>query len=233
MTACAVVTYRLFLRSPAEVLQALKGDRKVTAWHKFIAESYTPPPGRKVLLLYPCSAVKPYYESRLYKALYRTLSQLGPARRLVHVVTVSEPYALVPEEFHSSWDDWYECPGLFEWWCRKHGFEYDREAARESIEILARVVASFLGRARYSHRIAFVRTYTSGLRVNGSLTHRIIIEKAAQLSATPVELRPTIGEVAEIVKRRGRAAWDFYGVAHPLAQKKLLNRLTEIIPIYF
>jgi archaeosine synthase len=217
--------------SPLEVYEALSSnDGYVVKWLQFVSESYIPPPTKTILLLYPCSAVKPYNLSRSYKALYSTLEKLPEVvRKSIHVVTISEPFGLVPEEFYEKWSKWYDCPGLFEWWCNKYGVAYDKELASKCINILAIHIARFLVRTRdqYAKRIAFVRTYTSSLKPSDS-THRKIMELATSISGVQVELHPSKDIVEKIVKDKGRSAWDFYGVSHPLAQEYLARLLTKV-----
>jgi len=216
--------------SPKEVYEALTSSNgRVKKWLSFISENYLPPPEKKILLLYPCSAVKPYHLSRSYKVLYATLDTLSQElRKKIHVVTVSEPFGLVPEEYYEKWTEWYDCPGLFEWWCRKNGVEYDEAIVSKSIEILASYIARYLERTRnhYTRRIAFIRTYTSSVKPSES-THRKMIELASSKSGIQIELHPPKDIVEKIVQLRGRNAWDFYGVAHPFAQEYLASILTE------
>jgi len=221
----------LCLYNPREVYECMRTNARVRNWHRFIAKEYWPPQGKRVLLLYPCSSVKPYNLSRSYKALYRTLSSLGEARSLVHVVTVSEPFALVPEEYYDEWDVWYDCPGLFRWWCNRHGQPYEEKYVDASIEILADVVARFLGRTAsvYGARIAFVRTVSAELEYSSDHTHRRILESASNISGVKIEILPDREFVERLVRERGRLAWDLQGVSHPLAQEYLLEVLRRAI----
>ncbi|MCC6004025.1 MAG: DUF5591 domain-containing protein [Thermofilum sp.] len=218
--------------SPLEVYKALTSSNgRVLEWLSFVSEKYTPPPDKTILLLYPCSAVKPYNLSRSYKALYSTLEKLPEeTRRRIHLVTISEPFGLVPEEFYEQWNEWYDCPGLFEWWCKKHGIDYDVELVSKSIDILASYIARYLQRTKnnYIRRLAFVRTFTSSLKPSNS-THRRIVELASERSGVYVELHPPAEIVKRIVELRGGRAWDFYGVAHPLAQEYLGVLLRETV----
>jgi archaeosine synthase len=229
----------LCLYSPEEVYNALTRNPTVVGWLKFVAEKYWPPKGKKLLLLYPCSAVKPYHKSRSYLALFKTLSKLGPAAEKVHVVTVSEPFGLVPQEFYvgkesSEWvEKWYDCPGLFEWWCRKHSTPYSTEYLEASLDILSSYVAQFLNRVQanrtYTQIIGFIRTYTSLLEVRKDHTHRRILENASRLSGVKIRILPSRHDVARLVRKHGKLAWDMYGVAHPMAQSCLLSYLTEAL----
>jgi len=222
----------IVLLNPRAVFRAITNNEFIREWLEYIAYEYVPPGDKKVLLFYPCSNVKPYYRSRLYKALYITLSKLGQDREKIHVVSVSEPFGIIPEDLYSYFDriGWYECPGLFKWWCQKSKQPYEPELVRKCIDILADYVATFLIRTRevYKVRIAFVRTVSSGLKRRLDHTHANIVEKASHISGVYVELLPPTSLVSEIIKQRGRLAWDFYGVAHPIAQDFLLMYLKRI-----
>jgi archaeosine synthase len=221
--------------NPMEVYEALTKNEDIRLWLDFIANHYNPPT-RQVLLVYPCSAIKPYHISRSYRRLFLTLDELGERRKQVHVITISEPFGLVPEEFYqkkNEWHDWknlwYDCPGLFEWWCKVYGQNYDEWYLEESIDILSDYVARFLERVEsrhcYGKVIAFVRTFSSSLRAKRDHTHRRIIEKASEKARVKVTLLPDKQAIEKIVKNRGKMAWDLYGVSHPIAQEFLLNYL--------
>jgi archaeosine synthase len=226
--------------NPKQVYTALSENKEVKRWLTFISNHYTPPPA-KILLIYPCSSQKPYHESRSYKILFNTLAKLGERRKYVHVLTVSEPFGIVPEEFYgkrTKWHDWknrwYDCPGLFEWWCRRHNQPYSKEYLEKSIDLLAYYVAKFFERLKEEDPpppkiVAFVRTFSSTLKVREDHTHRRIIEKAAKISNLDVEILPSEELVSRIVSSKGRLAWDLYGVAHPLAQEYLLQYLKRVL----
>jgi len=225
--------------NPQEVYKALKSNPEVRKWLRFISNYYIPPKA-KVLLIYPCSAEKPYPKSRSYKKLFNTLSKLGEKRKEIHVVTISEPFGLVPEEFYekrNDWHDWknswYDCPGLFKWWCRRYGQPYSKDYLEKCIQILAIYVARFFIKAktmkRYSRIIAFVRTFSSNLEVKEDHTHRKIIELASKIAGIHVDLIPPKHLVAEICLKKGKVAWDMYGVSHPMAQDYLLKYLKRVL----
>jgi len=223
--------------NPQEVYKALKSNTEVRRWLKFLSNHYIPPKA-KILLIYPCSAEKPYHKSRSYKRLFNTLSKLGEERKEVHVITISEPFCLVPEEFYgkkNDWHDWenswYDCPGLFEWWCRRYNQPYSKDYLEKSIQILATYTAEFFTKTKehYSRIIAFVRTFSSGLEIKDDHTHRRIIELAAKIAKVHVDLLPPKHVVAQIVLKKGRLAWDMYGVSHPMAQDYLLKYLRKVL----
>lgn len=236
------VEISIILKNPYEVYEALLYNSHIKKWHKFISNHYLPPRKKKLLLFYPCSAKKPYFESRSYRMLFKTLSKLGKRRSLVHVITISEPFALVPEEFYNSnskwhnWEkEWYDCPGLFEWWCRKYHEPYSVEYVNKCIDLLSDIVASFFKNLKvqpyYSrlNLIGFVRSMSSSLKVTQDHTHRLILERAAKRAGVNVKIFPTKRFVKHLVKKRGRLAWDFYGVAHPLSQRYLLKILRRFL----
>lgn len=224
--------------TPREVYNLLTRNERIKTWFKIIGNHYYPDPSKKILLLYPCSTTKPFWKSRSYKALFRTLDELSEYRKYIHLVTISEPFGLVPEDFYGrkgegyNWsDEWYDVPGLFEWWVRRNGLPYEEEYLDKSIEIIAEDVAQYLTKTRdiYKERIAFVRSYSSSLERKKDHTHRRIVELASEISGVKVKILPSRYLVKKIVEKYGRFAWDMYGVAHPEAQQYLKTHLKESI----
>ena len=224
--------------TPCEVYELVQNNPRIQKWFKFISTEYLPPAEKRILLLYPCSTVKPFWESRSYKVLFKTLDSLGKYRKYIHLVTVSEPFGLVPEEFYgkkSAWfnwkDEWYDVPGLFEWWVRKYNLPYEREYVDKSIEAISLSISEYLKRTRdhYASRIAFIRTYSSTLRQKRDHTHRRMIENAVKMSKLEIKMLPTKSMIKSIVDQHGRFAWDMYGVSHPEAQRYLKRQLLETI----
>jgi len=232
------ILHELCAYTPKEVYHLLNNNSRVKNWFFIIGNHYYPNPSKKVLLLYPCSTVKPFWKSRLYKALNKTLEEFSKYRKYIHLVTISEPFGLIPEEFYGekgenyNWDDeWYDVPGLFEWWVKKHKLPYEKEYLEKSIEIIAKNVSKYLYKTKnvYKERIAFVRTYSSSLKQKDDHTHRRIIEAASKISGVKVKILPPKRIVKRIVDKKGRFAWDMYGVAHPDAQKYLKRVLEQVI----
>ena len=216
--------------TPKEVLDAITTNPHIKSWLRYISSEYVPPKEKRFLLLYPCSTIKPYPESRSYRTLFKTLSFISEDRRdKIHLVTVSEPFGLVPEEFYDKFQIWYDCPGLFEWWCKRHKLAYSEIYLEKCIEILANRVAEFLIRTRehYTSRVAFVRTFSSNLERKKDHTHARILEKAVELSGIPVTILPSKRWIMRVVGSSRKFAWDMYGVAHPIAQRFLLNFLNN------
>jgi predicted RNA-binding protein len=67
-----------------------------------VPEDYLPPDDKRILLIIPCSAAKPYSRSRTHRILLdRLLGAFGTKVNLIHKVTLSGLYGPVPEEFES------------------------------------------------------------------------------------------------------------------------------------
>jgi archaeosine synthase len=69
----------------------------IIRWRDRVAERYYRPAGKKVLLLLPCSAKKPYHTSKSHQAFLRALEGI-PGRSMVHEVIVTSPLGIVPRE---------------------------------------------------------------------------------------------------------------------------------------
>ena len=215
----------LCLYSPRQVYSAILENKRINSWLEFISNRYEFPK-KDILLVYPCSTTKPYNESQSYKQLFKTLEKLPEAKRdKIHLLTISEPFGLVPSEYYNDSFEWYDCPGLFKWWCSKHGVTYEDEYLEKSIDLLADYVGRAINRAvsefGYTSVVGFVRTFTSSLETKKDHTHRRILEKAAEMYDLDIELLPHKSAVQRIVRNRGHFAWDMYGPAHPIAQKAL------------
>jgi len=224
--------------TPKEVYDLLINNQRIKSWFTIIGNHYYPDLSKKILLLYPCSTTKPFWKSRSYKVLYKTLSELSQYRKSIHLVTISEPFGLIPEDFYGkkgegyNWDDeWYDVPGLFEWWVKRKKLPYEKEYLDKSIEIIAKNIAQYLEKTKdiYKKRIAFVRTYSSSLKKKDDHTHRRMIEAASKIAGVKVDILPSRYLVKKIVKKHGKFAWDMYGVAHPEAQEYLKRHLKSAI----
>ena len=67
-----------------------------------IPEDYRPPQDKRILLIIPCSADKPYSRSRTHRILMdRLLKAFSTKVNLIHKVTLSGLYGPVPEEFET------------------------------------------------------------------------------------------------------------------------------------
>lgn len=213
--------------NPKEVYHGLQKNSDIKKWHQFMSQKYNPKK-KDYLLIFPCSTVKPYNKSRSYQQLFQHLDKLNGKRHKVQLMTISEPFGLVPEEYYPKFK-WYDCPGLFEWWCNTHDQDFDKEYLEKSMEIIAGNIGRTLRRAkrkrRYKKIIAFVRTYSSSLKEKIDHTHKRMLEIASEMYNLNIEILPTKNQVKNLVKTRGSFAWDMYGAAHPFMLKHLVYKL--------
>ena len=80
-----------------------------------MAERYTPPAHKKILLLLPCSAKKPYHISRTHR-MFASAVHTGPWDTLVHEVIVTSPLGVVPRELDAFYPaSSYDIPVTGEW----------------------------------------------------------------------------------------------------------------------
>jgi archaeosine synthase len=70
---------------------------EIVRFRKRIKERYKKPPHKKLLLLLPCSAKKPYSISKTHKAFRRAIVESGK-QTLVHEVIITSPLGVVPRE---------------------------------------------------------------------------------------------------------------------------------------
>jgi archaeosine synthase len=72
---------------------------EVKRWQRRLKERYAPPRGKKLSVILPCSARKPYHKSRSHM-LFRKYIRRGAKNKLglVHEVSVTSPLGIVPRE---------------------------------------------------------------------------------------------------------------------------------------
>ncbi len=75
---------------------------EVTSWVEALLERYEPPANTRVLLLLPCSARKPYGNSRTHRRIAEALSSV-PNRATVHEVILTSPLGAVPRELERTY----------------------------------------------------------------------------------------------------------------------------------
>jgi archaeosine synthase len=72
---------------------------EVKRWHRRLMERYTPPRGKKLSVILPCSARKPYSKSKSHRVFRRYIRKgAGGKLGLVHEVILTSPLGLVPRE---------------------------------------------------------------------------------------------------------------------------------------
>ncbi len=82
-------------------------------------KSYRKPAGKRILLLLPCSAKKPYHISKSHKA-FASAIHTAPHDTLVHEVIVTSPLGAVPRELDAMYPaNAYDIPVTGEWKCEE------------------------------------------------------------------------------------------------------------------
>jgi Queuine tRNA-ribosyltransferases, contain PUA domain len=105
-------------RFACNTTQALRRpDLKI--YREKIKERYVKPEHKRVLLLLPCSAKKPYHISKSHKA-FASAIHTGPHETLVHEVIVTSPLGIVPRELDIFYPaNSYDIPVTGEWKCQE------------------------------------------------------------------------------------------------------------------
>src|SRR2546422_1809013 len=123
----------------------------VVRFRRFVSISYKKPPSPKVLLLLPCSARKPYAESRTHRRFREAIVASGsPAA--IHEVIVTSPLGLVPRELERTFPAaHYDIPVTGDW-------------SRDEQGMLVDSLRAFVERNAYSAVIAHVKTEAPSVR---------------------------------------------------------------------
>ena len=101
--------------SHAYVLAEAHRRPEMVRFRERVIDRYRPPPSKSVLLLVPCSRTKPYRRSRSHRRFLGALEGLRALER-VHVVSVSSPIGLVPQELEDVYPaKQYDIPVTGDW----------------------------------------------------------------------------------------------------------------------
>ncbi|HEV8049723.1 MAG TPA: DUF5591 domain-containing protein, partial [Thermoplasmata archaeon] len=112
---------------------------EVRRYQERLLTRYRPPPGKRILLVVPCSKTKPYRNSRSHRRFRGAIEDL-PGLPTVHVVSITSPLGAVPRELEDVPPArHYDIPVTGDW------EESERRGVREAFERL--VVAGSYVRA--------------------------------------------------------------------------------------
>ncbi|MBW3584074.1 MAG: DUF5591 domain-containing protein [Euryarchaeota archaeon] len=122
----------------------------VVRFRERIRNDYQPPEGADVLVLFPCSARKPYGLSRSHKVFARVIGDVQKAAR-IHEVIVTSPLGVVPRELENTWPAaHYDVPVTGAW------DPMERAMIREQ-------VAALLAKGGYTHVVSHLGASTHAL----------------------------------------------------------------------
>ncbi len=87
----------------------------IRRYQQMIAERYRKPANKRILLLLPCSAKKPYHTSKTHK-MFASAIHTAPHDTLVHEVIVTSPLGIVPRELDAFYPaNAYDIPVTGKW----------------------------------------------------------------------------------------------------------------------
>ncbi|NJE05425.1 RNA-binding protein [Thermococcus sp. M36] len=73
---------------------------EVKRWHARVVERFVPPKNTELLLLFPCSAKKPYSHSRSHTLYRKAMKEaLGSGIAKIHELILTSPFGVVPREW--------------------------------------------------------------------------------------------------------------------------------------
>lgn len=105
-------------RFSCNTVQALRRP-DIARYQKVLSERYVVPSHKRVLLLLPCSAKKPYHTSKTHK-LFASAIHTASHDTLVHEVIVTSPLGIVPRELDAMYPaNSYDIPVTGEWKCEE------------------------------------------------------------------------------------------------------------------
>lgn len=105
-------------RFSCNTVQALRRP-DIARYQKVLSERYVVPSHKKVLLLLPCSAKKPYHTSKTHK-LFASAIHTASRDTLIHEVIVTSPLGIVPRELDAMYPaNSYDIPVTGEWKCEE------------------------------------------------------------------------------------------------------------------
>lgn len=191
--------------------------RDVVKWHDFVT-SFGCKEGKRILLFTPCAAVKPYKNSETYRIILPTLEKTG-LRPKIHVVAISEPLALEPEEYWNSYPVAnYDCAGLFRDFVQSKELAWSHRDFAKCMQELSEIVARYLIATKkcYDRRFAFVRS-----------NHELIVKKAVERSGIHVRVIPNAIEKKRLIAQVGFGKYCFRGLRLPEANRLLSKVLTR------
>lgn len=110
-------------------------------YREYVSGHYEKPAGKEIALLLPCTARKPYYQSKTHMKIF---SRLEKYRDAIHKVVVTSPVGIVPEELEETYPPaFYDIPTIGRW--------YEDEKV-----MIGDMLEKYFSRNQYSHVIAYI-----------------------------------------------------------------------------
>jgi archaeosine synthase len=135
---CATVGGRFSCNTTQSLLRP-----ETERFRRMLNERYEPPKHKRILVLLPCSAKKPYHTSKTHRA-FASAIHTGDHDVLVHEVIVTSPLGIVPRELDIFYPaSSYDIPVTGEWKCQER--EMIRNMLSKLLEFGYECVISHLG----------------------------------------------------------------------------------------
>ena len=152
---CATVGSRFSCNTTQSLLRP-----ETERWRRTIAERYEKPKHKRILVLLPCSAKKPYHISKTHRAFAEAI-HTGEHDTLVHEVIVTSPLGIVPRELDIFYPaSSYDIPVTGEWKCQER-------------EMIRRMLSNLL-ESGYDHVISHLGETTELIRELTDLTETCV-----------------------------------------------------------
>ena len=141
----------------------------VRRFREYIASRYQPPSGKKIALLLPCSARKPYSDSKSHRRFLETIeASLSGATSQIAQIILTSPLGLVPRELERVYPAAnYDIPVTGEWDTEETDLAAEAlathlEKFHSDVVVVAHVSGGYLGIVKTAeHRITQSIIYTS------------------------------------------------------------------------
>ena len=130
-------------RTPYIKANSLESLRRpdLARYRHYISTDYRKPESRRIAILMPCSARKPYSSSKSHK---RIIEALGVMRNQVHELIITSPVGLVPRDIEQTYPaSYYDIPVIGEW--------YEDEKL-----MINNIIEAFFSNNSYERAVAFV-----------------------------------------------------------------------------
>ncbi|MDV3102955.1 archaeosine synthase subunit alpha [Thermococcus waiotapuensis] len=158
---------------------------EVKRWHSRVKERFVPPKNTELVLLFPCSAKKPYSLSRSHTLYRKAMKEaLGSGTSKVHELVLTSPFGVVPRE----WE-----------WLAKYDIVVTGHWGEEEIKPAAELLAETL--EKYSKDVPIIahldEAYVEIARLASEMTGREIIFTEVKNGTTSKE---SLGSLTETLK---------------------------------
>ncbi|MGQ4870509.1 MAG: DUF5591 domain-containing protein [Candidatus Thorarchaeota archaeon] len=171
----------------------------IKRFRKQLEARYSPPPWKQIVLLLPCSARKPYSESRSHRRFAQAIeSALGTARRAIAETIITSPLGVIPRELERIYPVAnYDIPVTGDW-------------DAEEISIAADALVSHL--RKFPPSVVVVAHVSGGYgdvvrvaesRIKQSIVFTVDAQQSVSTRESLSSLKATLSDLREILRLKG------------------------------